>query len=129
MPPKDHLKKKIKNKKKELKNKKIKKLLLLLDNNEVNIDDIFDDYIDKKKEDNEESTKNRNVDIDDFNEQLSLVVIAALGFIVAYAWNYFLNQLIEKHIKNNMIEHFIYVIGITLIAVILIYFISKHIGN
>lgn len=129
MSPKDHWNKKIYNKKQQKKNIHIKELLYLIDsNNNINIDELIKhiELTNKNNDADNIDSCNKN-DLSEYGEQLGLLLIASLAFIIAYAWNVLLNRLVDKHIKNSIYEHIIYVIGITLIATILIYYIGSYI--
>ena len=57
-------------------------------------------------------------------KQLALLVIASLAFLIAAYWKSFLEQAQGDYFKNNLWGLFIFAVGLTLIAAIIIYYLG-----
>lgn len=61
--------------------------------------------------------------------QLALLIIAALAFLIAAYWKTFLEQSQGDYFKNNLLGLFIFVVGLTVIATIIIYYLGTFIDD
>lgn len=57
-------------------------------------------------------------------QQIAVLLTGAISFIVAFQWNEFLKSLQGNTFKNNPFINFVFVIGITLLAALIIYYIT-----
>ena len=66
--------------------------------------------------------------IEDFTSHLTIFIIGAFSFVVALAWNDTIKLFFNEITSNNgtVISSFIYTIIITLIALIIIFFLEKY---
>ena len=71
-----------------------------------------------------------NNELDPIGQQIALLLIAALSFVVAFAINEALKDLQGTWFKGKPFARLVYVIGVILIAGIIIYYLGKYIeGN
>ena len=74
---------------------------------------------------NDENIKSQdNNNLNYVGEQVALLIVGAISFIVAFAWNELLKNLQGNTFKQTPFYNLIYVIGITILAAVIIYYIT-----
>ena len=74
---------------------------------------------------NDENIKSHdNNNLNYVGEQIALLIVGAISFIVAFAWNELLKNLQGNTFKQEPFYNLIYVIGITILAAVIIYYIT-----
>ena len=71
-----------------------------------------------------DNIKSNNNNLNNVGEQVALLITGAISFIVAFAWNELLKNLQGDTFKQEPFYNLIYVIGITIFAAIIIYYIT-----
>lgn len=71
-----------------------------------------------------------NAELDPIGQQIALLLIGALSFVVAFAINELLKDLQGDWFKGKPFARLVYVIGVILIAAIIIYYLGTYVeGN
>lgn len=65
------------------------------------------------------------------NSVILIVVISALGFLVAFAWNEAVKEAFEKMVckRDELRAHFIYAVSVTLFAILLAFLLMFYLSG